>query len=315
MKKPFVSFIIPAYNVPVTLLRECIDSVLALSLSDEEREIIVVDDGSDISLQSVLSGEDGTLTLIRREHGGLSAARNAGIAASNGEYIQFVDGDDRLLGKAYEACISLIKSKKPDVLAFRFSRTDAPYRTPSFKKCGSGSTFMRRHNMRAAAWCYAFRRAILSDLTFDESVLLHEDELFTPQLFLRCKLLYTTDAVAYFYRVSAGSMTDAGSMEKNLFRLRSKEDVIVQLKAIAATLSATDRAAINRRIAQITMDLLYDTIVLTRDCNVLEQAMERLRSEDAYPLPRRCYTLKYGLFRLAIASPPLRRLLVKMIRR
>ena len=49
MKKqqPLVSFILTYYNLPVQMLCECIDSILALSLTPEEREIIVVDDGSD----------------------------------------------------------------------------------------------------------------------------------------------------------------------------------------------------------------------------------------------------------------------------
>ena len=51
MKKqqPLVSFILTYYNLPVQMLCECIDSILALSLTPEEREIIVVDDGSEVS--------------------------------------------------------------------------------------------------------------------------------------------------------------------------------------------------------------------------------------------------------------------------
>ena len=47
--KPLVSFILTYYNLPVPMLCECIDSILALSLQPTEREIIVIDDGSDTS--------------------------------------------------------------------------------------------------------------------------------------------------------------------------------------------------------------------------------------------------------------------------
>ena len=47
--RPLVSFIVTTYNLPTTLLCECLQSVLSLSLSKEEREIIVVDDGSEVS--------------------------------------------------------------------------------------------------------------------------------------------------------------------------------------------------------------------------------------------------------------------------
>ena len=46
--KPLVTFIIPVYNLPVTMLSQCIESIRGLSLGQSEREIIVVDDGSPV---------------------------------------------------------------------------------------------------------------------------------------------------------------------------------------------------------------------------------------------------------------------------
>ncbi|MBR5930182.1 MAG: glycosyltransferase, partial [Prevotella sp.] len=46
---PLVSFIITYYNLPVDMLHECIESIMQLSLQPEEREIILIDDGSDIT--------------------------------------------------------------------------------------------------------------------------------------------------------------------------------------------------------------------------------------------------------------------------
>lgn len=47
--KPLVSFIVTYYNEPLSLLRECLDSILSLSLSGDDREILLIDDGSDDS--------------------------------------------------------------------------------------------------------------------------------------------------------------------------------------------------------------------------------------------------------------------------
>ena len=52
--QPLVSFIIAYYDLPVQMLGACIDSILALSLPSEEREIIVIDDGSKVSPMNVL---------------------------------------------------------------------------------------------------------------------------------------------------------------------------------------------------------------------------------------------------------------------
>ena len=46
---PFISFIIPVYNVPTEMLYECLDSILRLSLRKSEREIIIIDDGSTLT--------------------------------------------------------------------------------------------------------------------------------------------------------------------------------------------------------------------------------------------------------------------------
>ena len=54
-KTPLISFIITYYNEPVNMLKACIESVLALSLTDEEREIIVIDDGSNLSPLDLLT--------------------------------------------------------------------------------------------------------------------------------------------------------------------------------------------------------------------------------------------------------------------
>jgi glycosyltransferase involved in cell wall biosynthesis len=90
-----VSVIIPCYNQG-QYLTESIGSVLA---SDHQKiEIIVVDDGStDPETCRILGGLDYPKTrLIRRENGGLAAARNSGIAAAQGRYILPLDADDRI---------------------------------------------------------------------------------------------------------------------------------------------------------------------------------------------------------------------------
>ena len=75
-------------------------------------------------------------------------------------------------------------------------------------------------------------------------------------------------------------------------------------------LSETERVALKRRIAQLTMDYLYNTILLTRSTRHLEDAMKRLHDKGLYPLPDKKYTKKYQLFCKAIRSKVGRRLMV-----
>ena len=107
MEKPLISFILTYYNLPVNMLCQCIDSVMALSLSPEEREIIVVDDGSKDSPVNSLMKYGDDITYIRQRNQGLSEARNTGIQMAAGQYLQFVDGDDLLNTDAYEHCLQI----------------------------------------------------------------------------------------------------------------------------------------------------------------------------------------------------------------
>ena len=100
--KPLISFIITYYNLPVEMLYECIDSILALSLRTDEREIIVVDDGSDSSPINELMRYGDDIIYVRQKNQGLSAARNKGIDVATGSYFQFVDADDQLIQHPYE---------------------------------------------------------------------------------------------------------------------------------------------------------------------------------------------------------------------
>jgi glycosyltransferase involved in cell wall biosynthesis len=87
-----VSVIIPAFNGQGTIAA-AIDSALAQEFSGE-LEVIVVNDGSTDATASVLDGYRGRITVLDRINGGPAAARNAGVRASRGEYIAFLDADD-----------------------------------------------------------------------------------------------------------------------------------------------------------------------------------------------------------------------------
>jgi glycosyltransferase involved in cell wall biosynthesis len=89
---PLVSVVIPAYNAERTL-GETVASVLSQSFTDFEA--LVVDDGSsDATAEVALASADSRLRVLKTANGGVSRARNTGIAAAKGELIAFLDSDD-----------------------------------------------------------------------------------------------------------------------------------------------------------------------------------------------------------------------------
>ena len=296
--KPLVSFIITYYNLPVQLLQECIESILQLSLHPSEREIIIVDDGSDHSPVSELSSYENNITYVRQKNAGPGEARNRGIQMATGEYLQFVDADDCLIRIPYEHCLSLVRRNQPDMVMFDF-RNDMPDNQNDSFRTGSivsGTEYMTKHNLRCTVWGYLFRHNILGNLRFT-GIYNHEDEEFTPQLLLRVETLCTTDAKAYYYRRRPYSLTSENNKRKMVKRFQEHLQVIKKLNNMADTLPTTERQAFKRRVAQLTMDYIYSIIMQTRNRHYLNRKLVILSKLGLFPLPDRHYTTKYQWFR------------------
>ena len=95
MGTPLVSMIVPVYRVPEQYLRACIESCQRQTL--QEVEILLVDDGSPDQCGRICdeyAAGDPRIRVIHKENGGLSAARNTGFLAAEGDWVMFVDGDD-----------------------------------------------------------------------------------------------------------------------------------------------------------------------------------------------------------------------------
>ncbi len=284
-----ISFIVTYHNEPEDYLRACLASIEALPLEQDEAEIIVVDDGS----RNRIGIRDSRFKIIRQAESGLSVARNTGIAQAQGRYIQFVDADDCLVPSAYEAVLEQLRKAAADIILFQMTKCES--REPEAGKAFQCSmldaqSFLLRHNLRAAAWGYAFRRDILGDLRFCPG-LLHEDELFTPQLFLRAKTLVELDAKAYFYRQHQGTITHSTSSEKVQKRLDDIHFILNELQSLGNPL-------LERRIRQLTADYLQRIWTLTHDRKQLRSRMKDLRGEGFLPLPLRLYSLRYVLIAL-----------------
>lgn len=89
-----VSLVMPVWRPEPAWLLEAVDS--ALGEHDVDLELVVVDDGNDVPVADLLADRlaDPRLRVVRVEHGGVSAARNAGTEAATGEYLRYVDADD-----------------------------------------------------------------------------------------------------------------------------------------------------------------------------------------------------------------------------
>lgn len=115
MDTPAISIIVPVYNME-RYLKECLDSIKAQNFKDWE--CILVDDGSMDSSPSICddyAAQDSRFSVIHKENGGLSSARNAALKKATSDYIGFVDADDWIEPNMYELLFRLIKQSDADI--------------------------------------------------------------------------------------------------------------------------------------------------------------------------------------------------------
>ena len=100
-----ISVIVPVYNT-VAYLEECLQSIADQNV---DTELIIVNDGSDDGSEIICRkwAEEGRAHLIEGKREGLSAARNKGIKSAEGDYITFVDSDDKLLPGALRTMLGI----------------------------------------------------------------------------------------------------------------------------------------------------------------------------------------------------------------
>lgn len=123
-KTAMIDIIIPVYMVE-KYLDSCIQSVLEQSYTDYH--IILVDDGSQDHSGAICdryAAKDSRITVIHKQNGGLSSARNAGLDASNGEYVLFLDSDDTLTQNALQILYDAITKSKADAVFAAYNEVD-----------------------------------------------------------------------------------------------------------------------------------------------------------------------------------------------
>ncbi|HCD77554.1 MAG TPA: glycosyl transferase family 2 [Prevotella sp.] len=310
--KCLISFIVTFHNMTEELVRECIDSILNLSLRKEEREILVVDDGSDKCLLDSLSDIADNIIYIRKASEGIASARNFGMRIATGKYIQFVDGEDKLLSEAYEHCVDIARYNSPDIVIFNTGSDGSGRNDYEGEEPTEGTEYLKRNNLTTSPWGYLFAERLLAGLKFDTTIEGTEEE-FTTLLFLCAEKIYSTSAEAYYDRKCEKRKIDRHDKKAVIRHLDDNEKIIARLQDLSATMPTNDRIALQRRIAQLTMNYILNTLLWTRSSKQLESRITRLESCGLFPLPDKNYSKKYVLFNKLSRRRLIRKMICKML--
>lgn len=222
INRPYFSVILPIYNVE-DWLRECVESVLAQIFKDYE--LILVDDGASDSSGSICDAyarDYSHITVIHKENGGLSSARNAGFDVARGEYIWWVDSDDRIEKDALEKLWRASRELCPDMIKFAYYRSGEKCKeqkiavSPGVYSRSRGldelvdAAFFHGGKFCLSAWSHVYRRDFLSEnrLGFvSERLTGSEDYVFNLQALTAAGSVVVLEDALYYYRLRLGSLS------------------------------------------------------------------------------------------------------------
>lgn len=312
-----LSVIVPVYNV-APYLRKCVDSLLTQDLAAEEYEIILVDDGSTDGSGQICDelANKPSIRVIHQANGGLSAARNAGLAVAEGKYVQFVDSDDYLEPNILGGLIAQCERENLDVLRFDYQNVrllDAehfeyevfepnkyPHQVDKRTDVTDGETYL---NERMGYACYAvmfiIRRELFNDdLRFAEGIYF-EDTEWTPRMLIAAKRVNTTQKVVYNYLTRAGSITKEYTKE----HIRKKIDALMQVNLSLQCIS--EKVKDNRWIKGCIADNVHGMLnnIAAYDYESAQYRIDVIKKNNMLPLRgykvRKMTSFRYAMINLS----------------
>lgn len=223
-----ISIIVPIYNVEKYLSR-CIDSILNQSFTD--LEIILVNDGSTDNCGKICDEYkliDDRIKVIHKINGGLSDARNVGIAVAKGKYIMFVDSDDFIDSNMCKILLEQMKLYNVDIVScnFFFSYNNG------IKKINNQSikTLTVLNNLEMikkyfcnysvdlnVVWNKLYKKELFTkyNIVFPKGYI-HEDNFIIYKLYYKSKKICIMNDILYFYEQRNNSIAKNIS-SKNIF--------------------------------------------------------------------------------------------------
>lgn len=240
MSNELVSIVIPIYKVEQYLPR-CLESVIAQSY--DNLEIILVDDGSPDNCPDICdqyARNDNRIKVIHKTNGGLSSARNAGISASNGLYICFIDSDDFVSSNYVKRLVELLEENQCDISVCRYisfnnlSREDDLMMAVQKNMKVSiyqgtnhimNQFFNKNCGISVIAWNKMYKKCLFEGISFPDGRN-YEDEATTYKLFYKSKSVIYTNESLYYYFQRSDSIMGSLMTERNLDAFISLEEVI-----------------------------------------------------------------------------------------
>lgn len=240
-----ISIIVPVYKVE-PYLDKCVSSIV--NQTYKNLEIILVDDGSPDNCPEMCdewTKKDSRIRVIHKPNGGLSDARNAGMAVASGEFIGFVDSDDRIAPDMYEYLYRHLTEDDSDIATCGVQMVRDDDTHPRMLTCDGSCILSREDAMQAIineswlkqpVWYKLYKTELVRDIPFPVGKY-HEDVFWSYQAVGRAKRVSVSDHIGYYYLQRGGSIMGEGYSPKRLDAVEAKVQRCAYIQACFPKLS------------------------------------------------------------------------------
>lgn len=227
---PLISVIVPIYDVEKYLAR-CVDSIV--NQTYKNLEIILVDDGSPDRCPQMCDDyaeKDSRIKVVHKKNGGLSDARNVGIAVATGEYISFIDSDDYVSDDFFECLLDVMNKENSDIAECSVVKFYEDNRFDEFSDDLSVKTYDTQDAMSALiaenpfhqhVWNKLYKTELVKDIPYAVGKL-NEDEFWTYRVFGRANKVARINKTMYYYFQRSSSIMGVGYNIRRLDALEGK---------------------------------------------------------------------------------------------
>lgn len=206
-----ISIIIPTYK-PGSYLKDCLESINNQTMDKKCFEVIIVLNGVIKPyieyIYSLTKMYDFNSVVIPTETPGVSNARNLGLSRIQGEYICFIDDDDKISPSYLENLYSKATPNNivaSNVKAFynNSNKTENDYIASAYKKLinkNSPLSVFKGRKFMSSSCCKIISRRIIQDVRFDTNLKIGEDSVFMAKISKKVKSIVLSDSSAIYYR-------------------------------------------------------------------------------------------------------------------
>lgn len=207
MCMPTVSVIVPIYNSE-KYLKECVESIL--NQSYRNLEIILVDNGSTDASPSIcdeFESDDERVQVIHKKHGSISSGRNAGLNIAKGEYITFLDSDDKMENEMIDVLLKLALDYDSDICVCKSKRMYIDY-IENMEETEEKTEYNAQQALYAwqckrifgsEVWAKLYKRECVSEVVFPDHPC--EDVCYLFESICKSKKLMVIDKRLHYYRM------------------------------------------------------------------------------------------------------------------